>query len=131
MRLSWLIVAISLDVAASQLTVERTGRVINEILRAYFKMGFPYREDQFLDYFSTDDVYDFVIIGAGPGGCVTANRLTENPNWKVLLLEAGIEGNIYTDIPAMSPIFAFTNFNWKYVTEPQPELMCRGMANGR
>lgn len=54
------------------------------------------------------DEYDFVIIGAGSGGSVMANRLSEIPEWNILLLEAGKLDNPITDIPISAAMMQST-----------------------
>lgn len=70
--------------------------------------------------------YDFVIIGSGPAGCVIANRLTENPNWNVLLIEAGKAETFIQDIPIQAAFLQSTDYNWGYIAETQ-EGSCLGM----
>ncbi|GAB0089547.1 hypothetical protein DMENIID0001_041120 [Sergentomyia squamirostris] len=61
--------------------------------------------------------YDFVIIGAGSAGSVVANRLSENPNWKILLLEAGADPPIESEIPSLWGALLKTQFDWTYYAE--------------
>ena len=68
--------------------------------------------------------FDFIIVGAGSAGCVIANRLSADPNTKVLVLEAGPEDkSLWFKIPAgLSQVFAPSAVNWGYFTEPEPHL---------
>ncbi|XP_059619918.1 glucose dehydrogenase [FAD, quinone]-like isoform X1 [Phlebotomus argentipes] len=61
--------------------------------------------------------YDFIVVGAGSAGSVVANRLSENPNWKVLLLEAGGDPPIESEIPNMPLALFRTRVDWQYYTE--------------
>ncbi|XP_018330730.1 glucose dehydrogenase [FAD, quinone] [Agrilus planipennis] len=72
--------------------------------------------------------YDFIVVGSGTAGCVVANRLSENPDWKVLLIEAGRSENYIMDLPLLANYLQFTDSNWKYKTAPSGNY-CMGMEN--
>ncbi|XP_068081556.1 glucose dehydrogenase [FAD, quinone] isoform X2 [Anabrus simplex] len=63
--------------------------------------------------------YDFIVVGAGVAGPVVASRLSENPQWKVLLIEAGPEEPTATELPAFSVSAVGTSLDWNYTTVSQ------------
>lgn len=69
-------------------------------------------------------MFDYIIIGAGSAGCVLANRLSENPDTKVLLLEAGgRDWHPFIHMPAgIARIAGNRRVNWDFATVPQPQL---------
>ncbi|MGZ5867383.1 MAG: GMC family oxidoreductase [Xanthobacteraceae bacterium] len=68
--------------------------------------------------------YDYIIVGAGSAGCVLASRLTEDPDIKVLLLEAGkSDRHIWLKLPLkFRDLMTVMRFNWGYDTEPEPDM---------
>jgi len=68
--------------------------------------------------------FDYVVIGAGSAGCVVAARLSETPNLKVLLLEAGKRDNsFWLKIPVgYGRTIRDRRVNWCYTTEPEAAL---------
>ncbi|WP_202844251.1 GMC family oxidoreductase [Luteimonas saliphila] len=68
--------------------------------------------------------YDYIVIGAGSAGCVLANRLSEDPDVRVLLLEAGPrDWHPFIHMPAgLAKLVNRKGVNWNYDTAPEPRL---------
>jgi choline dehydrogenase len=77
--------------------------------------------------------FDYIVIGAGSAGCVLANRLTASGRHRVLLLEAGgHDRHLWIHIPlGFAKLFDNAKVNWRYASEPEPELNNRKIIQPR
>ncbi|MEC7581474.1 MAG: GMC family oxidoreductase N-terminal domain-containing protein, partial [Pseudomonadota bacterium] len=68
--------------------------------------------------------FHYIIVGAGSAGCVLANRLSADPEIRVLLIEAGgSDRHLLVRMPtALSYPMALSRFNWGYFSDPEPGL---------
>jgi choline dehydrogenase len=79
--------------------------------------------------------YDFIIAGGGSAGCVLANRLSEDPSTRVLVLEAGrpdYRFDVFIHMPAaLSFPIGSRFYDWQYESEPEPHMNGRRIYHAR
>lgn len=79
--------------------------------------------------------YDYIVVGGGSAGSVLGNRLSEDPNNQVLVLEAGRTDSIWDVFIHMPAALTFPIgsrfYDWRYETEPEPYMNNRRVYHGR
>jgi len=83
----------------------------------------------------SSEQFDTIIVGGGSAGCILANRLSADPNHKVLVLEAGRKDHlwdIFIHMPAALTIpIGNPRYDWCYESEPEPYMHNRRIFHGR
>lgn len=74
--------------------------------------------------------FNFIVVGGGSAGATVAARLSEVPEWNVLLLEAGRDPPDYTEIPLQYSEALRSDRDWAFFTEPERYLF-KGLERGR
>jgi choline dehydrogenase len=69
---------------------------------------------------------DYIVVGGGPGGCVVAGRLSEDPGVKVLLIEAGRSSDTFRVKIPIGPAMMITKKGWDWCWETPPDPTING-----
>ncbi|XP_044738780.1 glucose dehydrogenase [FAD, quinone]-like [Chrysoperla carnea] len=100
-------------------------QLFNSLLQSKYVVTPDYPPDHANDHLST---YDFIVVGAGSGGAALAADLATHTNWKILLIDAGDNPHLSSEIPFLFYSRMNSSQDFYYYIEPQ-ENACRAFNN--
>ncbi|KAL6434805.1 hypothetical protein ACFW04_005178 [Cataglyphis niger] len=122
--------AASCAAAANGSTANIFVQLVQTLLAAQCNLASDiYPPDRSEEIAASNIEFDFVIVGGGSAGSVVANRLTEVEDWKVLLIEAGENPSILSEIPGVFIMQVDSPVDYSYDVEPE-KFACHGKALG-
>ncbi|KAL4089584.1 hypothetical protein QTP88_024597 [Uroleucon formosanum] len=107
-----------------------TATVFFMVLNGYHALLYPYDYAPELCENCTEVTFDFIVVGGGSAGATVAARLSEIPEWNVLLLEAGGDPPEISENPIIWTYNLKTKCDWAFLSEKNP-LYFKGMEKGR
>ncbi|XP_026822467.1 LOW QUALITY PROTEIN: glucose dehydrogenase [FAD, quinone]-like [Rhopalosiphum maidis] len=100
------------------------------IIQGYHTIIYPTDYASALYEDPTQVTFDFIVVGGGSAGATVAARLSEIPEWNVLLLEAGGDPPELTENPLLWTHNLRTQCDWSFLSEKNPSLF-KGMEQER
>lgn len=110
-------------------SVDMFAHLIRTLLAAQCALNVAYPPDRSREIIADPSgQFDFVIVGSGSAGSVVANRLSETESWRVLLIEAGEDPSLLSEVPGGFAMQLLTPEAYSHSVEPE-EHACHGMRN--
>ncbi|XP_059046770.1 ecdysone oxidase-like [Achroia grisella] len=103
-----------MDVLSSELySIKRVQSALQVLATTLHLTSYLYPQQALV---SDGDVFDYIVVGAGSAGCVIANRLTEDPRTRVLLVEAGGDPPMESVLPGLMSYLKHSAEDWNYTS---------------
>ncbi|XP_065223657.1 glucose dehydrogenase [FAD, quinone]-like [Planococcus citri] len=119
-----------LNSASTGLTQLLFSHLLSTLTQSYCDLSTVYPDDRSAEIIQSNDEFDFIVVGAGSAGSAVANRLSEISSWKVLLIEAGPDPPLESDIPSLFLSLLGSKYDWKYKVE-KSEKSCRSTIDNQ
>lgn len=104
-------------------------QLISTLIESYCNLQPSYPDDKSSRVFSTEENFDFIVVSAGSAGSAIAIWLSDVSKWKVLLIEAGPDPPMESNIPALFTSMFGSKYDWDYRLQ-NTDKACPALRDG-